>query len=416
MKTILFTLFLLVMTAAPAKADTTTIYFDSLDQPFQTIDMCIFDTLVVVNSSNFSFFVLDNPPMSIGTLHVADSLIGSWHNGTGYFWNFASYCTDGEVQLFHQFSHWLFTIHFTNPMSVTDTTICSGESVLFDGIARTTSGIYLSSSSSCDSASMLDLTVIQPQTDTIHATTCPSVPYSFNGTLYTEPGTYYDTLQSAGGCDSVFQQLVLTHLSPVILNFSATVCDGASYSFGGTVYTEPGTYYDTILSAGGCDSIVKQLHLAFHPPIAISAEQADLTLSATAAAGATIHWVDCASNYSWTGTDGNTFIPDENGEYAAIGYLNGCADTSQCIAVTHLGVHKQQNSTVTLYPVPATDHFVLSTALPAGTSFSLSDVLGKSVLEGTTEGKETIVKLGQLTVGTYLLKVADGSCLKVVRE
>ena len=72
--------------------------------------------------------------------------------------------------------------------------------------------------------------------------------------VYTNSGTYLDTLQSASGCDSI----ITINLS--ILESFDTIdvdgCYGLTSPSGNYYWTSPGTYQDTITNASGCDSIL----------------------------------------------------------------------------------------------------------------------------------------------------------------
>ena len=86
-------------------------------------------------------------------------------------------------------------------------------------------------------------------------TTC-SFPYNdANFTNLIAAGTYYDTLQSVGGSDSIIALMLIdgTSFSP----YSATICYGASYTDANfTNLTQAGMYYDTLQNVNSCDSIV----------------------------------------------------------------------------------------------------------------------------------------------------------------
>ncbi len=77
---------------------------------------------------------------------------------------------------------------------------------------------------------------------------------------YTITGIHSDTLLSMGGCDSVVT-LNLTVNNSSGTNFSVTACD--QYMFNSTLLTSSGIYEDTLSSASGCDSIVT-LNLTIH--------------------------------------------------------------------------------------------------------------------------------------------------------
>ncbi|MBI5218984.1 MAG: hypothetical protein HY958_08650, partial [Bacteroidia bacterium] len=150
-------------------------------------------------------------------------------------------------------------------------TICNGQSYSFGGTNYTTAGIYphtFTSVSGCDSIVTLTLNVNPTYNNTATATICNGQSYSFGGTNYTTAGTYPHTFTSVSGCDSI---VTLTlNVNPTYNNTAAaTICNGQSYSFGGTNYTTAGTYPHTFTSVSGCDSVVT-LTLNVNPVYSIS--------------------------------------------------------------------------------------------------------------------------------------------------
>lgn len=86
---------------------------------------------------------------------------------------------------------------------------------------------------------------------------CEGESYTVGGSTYTLDGTYTDILTSEiTGCDST----IITHLSvtyPVEYIQDIEVCDGETISVGGSTYAEAGTYTDVLIAEpGGCDSTV----------------------------------------------------------------------------------------------------------------------------------------------------------------
>jgi Beta-propeller repeat len=98
---------------------------------------------------------------------------------------------------------------------------------------------------------------------TITANICQGSTYTFNSIAQSTAGTYFDTLVNANGCDSIIT-LNLSIIQPQSA-FSQTICIGNSYAFNGQNLTAAGIYYDTLISAGGCDSIVT-LNLIVNSP------------------------------------------------------------------------------------------------------------------------------------------------------
>lgn len=137
-------------------------------------------------------------------------------------------------------------------------TICSNQSLFFNGLPRTIAGIYkdtLLSASNCDSFVYLYLTVKNSSSKTIDSTICPKNPYFFNGQWRTTSGTYLDTLVNALGCDS-FITLNLTVKTNSTKTIDTAICNGLAYWFKGQNRTTSGTYRDTLVNSQGCDSFI----------------------------------------------------------------------------------------------------------------------------------------------------------------
>lgn len=142
-------------------------------------------------------------------------------------------------------------------------TICAGDTFYFNGIPRTRSTVTrpvsdtVTLSSGCDSITVLRLTVRRRAVDSVVQSICSGSSYTFNGQVYTATGIYRDTLLggSVFGCDS-FLILNLTVGGYVSHNITASICPRDSFLFNGTYLKAAGTYRDTIVLTGSCDSIV----------------------------------------------------------------------------------------------------------------------------------------------------------------
>jgi len=152
--------------------------------------------------------------------------------------------------------------------------ICYGDTFEFNGNSYTTEGTYydtLVSVNGCDSVIETSLIVHSVYSISNPQTICSGNTYVYNGNTYTETGTYYDTLISITGCDSI----IVTELTvnPVYsINNLQTICNGGSYNFNGNSYTTEGIYYDTLVSINGCDSVIIT-ELTVYPVYSISNPQ-----------------------------------------------------------------------------------------------------------------------------------------------
>lgn len=146
----------------------------------------------------------------------------------------------------------------TATYSTRTVTICSGAQYFAGGAWQVQSGTYydtLTGAGNCDSVVITTLTVRTPIVKNISVTICQGDSYYTGGNFQTQPGTYSDVQTSASGCDST----IITQLS-VISGYTSQrqieICDGDSLFAGGNFQTTSGTYYDTLSSAQGCDSVV----------------------------------------------------------------------------------------------------------------------------------------------------------------
>jgi hypothetical protein len=145
-------------------------------------------------------------------------------------------------------------------------TICEGEVCNFFGRELTKSGTYYEnyiSSHGCDSVYQLNLTVTPSYEVLQSVAICEGENYTFRGKVLTEQGTYYDSLKTVNGCDSVIK-LVLTINPTYLFEKDIEICDNETYEFRGRTLNQSGTYYDKLETGTGCDSIYK-LNLTVHP-------------------------------------------------------------------------------------------------------------------------------------------------------
>jgi gliding motility-associated-like protein len=159
------------------------------------------------------------------------------------------------------------TVRPENKANISES-ICFGEKYLFGAQELISSGVYqrvLSDNNGCDSTIFLTLTVHPVWETPVFAQICEGKSYSFGGAVLQDPGIYRDTVQSVQGCDSVIVlRLEVTGL--IETKDSLTLCQGDTYNWGNRLITQPGIYFDTLVSVGGCDSI-SELKVIYDIPV-----------------------------------------------------------------------------------------------------------------------------------------------------
>ncbi|MBL7788369.1 MAG: gliding motility-associated C-terminal domain-containing protein [Chitinophagales bacterium] len=137
-------------------------------------------------------------------------------------------------------------------------TICSNQSVVFNGNILNTTGVYRDTfinSKGCDSFLVLHLTVNDTTKKDSFLAICRYNPIVFNGQTVSTSGVYRDTFINARGCDS-FLYLHLTVNDTSRKDSFRTICKNQPIIFNGNSLNVSGIYRDTFVNSKGCDSFL----------------------------------------------------------------------------------------------------------------------------------------------------------------
>ncbi len=210
--------------------------------------------------------------------------------------------------------------------SFNDTTapviVCDGDSALIFGNFENMAGTFTDSSTSaagCDSITITEL-IVNPifNNTTAPVQICQGDSVMIFGTFRSMAGTFTDSAQTAAGCDSI----TITELQVVPMistKDTLTICDGDTAIIFGMPQTMAGTFTDTSVSGGGCDSIAT---------VCLIVNQTDSTmLMATTCDPA----VAGSSTMTFMGTDGcdsvvttvTTLLPGSNDTTAPVVICEG---------------------------------------------------------------------------------------------
>ena len=141
-------------------------------------------------------------------------------------------------------------IEVRTPLSEEYATAC--DSYYWQGTNYTESGTYthvIETPGACDSTLMLYLTINPIDTTYLNITACDE--YEWYNTTYTEAGVYSHLEQNTAGCDSLLI-LSLDISDSYSSEEEVTTCN--EYYWRGNTYTESGTYTDFVQAPGACDS------------------------------------------------------------------------------------------------------------------------------------------------------------------
>ncbi len=216
-------------------------------------------TLAAVSSSHFVYqWHYPN-----GTVYTGDSItfqpFSVLNTGTDTITKIVTIngCADTLTSQYH------LTLNDSIPQTFS---ICIGDTVHVGSHFYTIPGTYydtLSTGSGCDSVLITTVRYAPPQIVSDSLTICNGDSVVVGIHSYSTQGNYSDTLLLSGGC----QKIILTNLSVIAINttINAVICPGDSIFHYNQFYHQPGTYRDTLTAVSGCDSVlVFQLSLA--PP------------------------------------------------------------------------------------------------------------------------------------------------------
>lgn len=134
-------------------------------------------------------------------------------------------------------------------------------------------------------------------------------------------------------------------------------------------------------------------------------------------AGNTYQWLDCGSLSEISSATTNSYTATATGSYAVAVSSNGCADTSDCVSLTIIGIGETSLPAFKLYPVPATDVVtIISDDITTAATVYAVDKLGKrTALPYTQQGNSILVEIKQLAAGIYTMQLGNGKQLRTAR-
>lgn len=286
------------------------------------------------------------------------------------------------------------------------------------GETYTVGGMYMDTipnAAGCDSLITLQLIIRQPSASTWPVEACGYYQWGQTGETYTISGLYRDTIPNNAGCDSVIT-LELTILEPTASTLTASACGSYYWGQTGLTYHFSGSYKDTISNAAGCDSVVTLSLLINQLPQGTIVYDGQATLSVNTF-HEVVEWIDCSTGQTIPGQQGqSTFIPTENGSYAAIleNTMSLCRDTSNCYPVGFVDIREYSLLDLHIAPNPAQDQ-VTVTFNGETSQLTVWNAQGKQVLVQTIENGANI-PLITLESGVYLFKLqtAGGTAIQRV--
>lgn len=298
--------------------------------------------------------------------------------------------------------------YVSNPNAIYDTvmeSICQGESFTFNGEELTENGVYFDTinigADGMSEIQVLILTVHPKYSQTINDTITEGQTYTQNGFNESISGQYTLTLQTINGCDStvVLNLVVLpTPCENVTTTLEESICEGESFEFNNTTYTEQGIYQANLQTWDGCDSTVT-LTLNVYPSYTE-------TIDATITEGET---------YTQNG-----FNENQSGEYTlTLQTINGC----DSVIILNLTVEPVSSikevaneSNFTIYPNPAKEKLFINTK-EKNANIVITNITGIIVYQNNNHSSTPIeINLKDFENGIYFVRINNLEPRKFIIE
>ena len=246
---------------------------------------------------------------------------------------------------------------------------------------------------------------------------CEGDSIYLEGEYQNSAGTYYDTLQTIHGCDSV----IITELivQPVFeTNAAEEICEGESILLGGEPQTTSGTYYDTLQTINGCDSIIITELIINDLPFVFFGEDTIITTNDTIVLDAGSDYI----NYIWSNGSNEQTITIANlsvGEYeysVKVTNIDNCTNSDTIIIHVILpnslsGPHTTFD--LEIFPNPTSNFLFIKSDINIKSEFTITliDNLGRIVfmkkINKIETNKEITFDLSNLNNGFYVLRIND---------
>jgi hypothetical protein len=138
--------------------------------------------------------------------------------------------------------------------------------------------------------------------------------------------------------------------------------------------------------------------------------------TATASAGSTYQWINCATGVDIAGATTQTFAPIVTGSYqVVVTNATGCSDTSACVTINVSGLDDKDMTKFSVQPNPSWGMFnITSDKVMVGT-LTVTDASGRIIATEALNGLTKTIDLSSAVTGVYYFTISSDSTQKVIR-
>ena len=273
----------------------------------------------------------------------------------------------------------------------------------------------LTSSKGCDSLLLINLSLSMNSASTRTDSVCGNYISPSGKYKWTVSGTYTDIIPNQAGCDSIITcKLYIGKKS--ISSIYPVSCGSYISPDGKEIWENSGLYSDTILNASGCDSILT-IKLTVKK-VLVTVGQLDGTLTAGATSG-TFRWLRCGETLDTIeNAIRRNYKPSASGDYAVEVTQNGCVDTSLCYHVTVVGIDQNNfGDNLKIFPNPTTGKIRIELPkIETLIEVELKNVIGQSYYKEVFINRQEIELSFNAPSGLYFLVLKNNAKLQSVTK
>ncbi len=234
----------------------------------------------------------------------------------------------------------------------------------------------------CDSVVTLNLTINHSNTGIDTQIACDSFVWIDGITYYEDNDEATFTLTNEVGCDSVITLNLVVNYSSAGID-EKTACQSYEWIDGIEYFEDNTSATFNLINSVGCDSVVTLNLDIIEVNLEVSNDDPVLTAIETDAA---YQWLDCLNAYSEIlGSNEESYIPENDGEYAVEISKLGCVDTSDCYTIETASLLKsQEKNSIILYPNPNNGLFNINLDQVQATLIQISSANGTIIYSNST--------------------------------
>lgn len=234
------------------------------------------------------------------------------------------------------------------------------------------------------------------------------------GTVYFAIGGKGEVTAAAGAVQgkgvNVRLDDILVERVATVTTVNQSAC--SSFIWEGTNYTQSGQF-EKLLQGANCDSTVT-LNLTIDLPVTAVATLDQATNVISASNGSSYQWVECPANTPISGATSATFTPTVNGSYAVIVSSGSCADTSNCVTISGLGIDNNKLELISVKPNPSNGLFTISNLNNLEGKLIITDATGRFINE-VALSESMIVDITSVSQGVYYFNLVSNNSNRVIR-